>query len=324
MLAIPGLPDGDRDRRPARAWSPPDHDRDRDRLTCRSSPASCEAPCSPSAGTTLSSLHDRSVCAVGRFSSRTFCRTPSRRSSWPATLALATAIIDAAGLGLPRSRAAGSGNAGMGYDAHRHRALPADRPDARIYPGIAIVLSVLGFNLVGDGLARRSTRSCGRSGRIPRPHCSSVEGLQVELDRPRHVRAVDGSPSRSRRADAGHRRRVRLRQERHRALGAPALPPAGRVRRADPFEGRDSSPPRTGAAGDPRQPDRDDVPGPDDVPQPGLTVGRQIPEPLRTHRGLSREAARARAVEMLRQVGIPARGAATTTRTSSPAGCASA
>jgi len=38
---------------------------------------------------------------------------------------------------------------------------------------------------------------------------------------------------------------------------------------------------------------------------PVLSVGRQITETLTLHRGLSREAAKARAIEMLRLVGIP-------------------
>ncbi|MGE0481043.1 MAG: ABC transporter ATP-binding protein [Phycisphaerae bacterium] len=37
---------------------------------------------------------------------------------------------------------------------------------------------------------------------------------------------------------------------------------------------------------------------------PVLTIGRQIAEPLETHRGISRRAARARAIELLEQVGI--------------------
>ncbi len=38
---------------------------------------------------------------------------------------------------------------------------------------------------------------------------------------------------------------------------------------------------------------------------PALTVGRQLAEPLRVHAGLSRRQARARAVELLAQVGVP-------------------
>jgi ABC-type dipeptide/oligopeptide/nickel transport systems, permease components len=40
----------------------------------------------------------------------------------------------------------------MGHHVDRHRALPADGAVPRRLPGVAIVLSVLGFNLIGDGL----------------------------------------------------------------------------------------------------------------------------------------------------------------------------
>ncbi len=52
--------------------------------------------------------------------------------------------------------------------------------------------------------------------------------------------------------------------------------------------------------------DRDDLPGPDDLAQPGLPVGDQIVEAIRAHRpGTSRSEARARAIELLGAVGIP-------------------
>ena len=58
---------------------------------------------------------------------------------------------------------------------------------------------------------------------------------------------------------------------------------------------------------------------------PVLTVGKQIGEVLRVHLGMSRRDARARAIELLRLVGIRLRsGASTSTRTSSRAACASA
>ena len=57
---------------------------------------------------------------------------------------------------------------------------------------------------------------------------------------------------------------------------------------------------------DPRQADRDDLPGPDDEPEPGaLTIGRQLREPLETHLGMNKKEALARAAELLDQVGIP-------------------
>ena len=68
------------------------------------------------------------------------------------TLALATAIIDVAGLGFlglgpqdPSTPEWGT----MLTDADRYLAAA---PFLVIVPGITIVLSVLGFNLIGDGL----------------------------------------------------------------------------------------------------------------------------------------------------------------------------
>ena len=51
--------------------------------------------------------------------------------------------------------------------------------------------------------------------------------------------------------------------------------------------------------------DRDDLPGPDDLAQPGLRVGYQIVEAIRAHRKMSDAEARALAIEMLRAVEIP-------------------
>jgi peptide/nickel transport system permease protein len=69
-----------------------------------------------------------------------------------ATLALATAIIDAAGLGFlglgpqdPSTPEWGT----MLTDTVRYL---QTAPHLAIFPGLAIVISVLGFNLIGDGL----------------------------------------------------------------------------------------------------------------------------------------------------------------------------
>src|SRR5919204_2565595 len=68
------------------------------------------------------------------------------------TLALATAIIDVAGLGFlglgPQDPATPEWGT-MLTDADRYL---QSAPFLAIFPGIAIVLSVLGFNLIGDGL----------------------------------------------------------------------------------------------------------------------------------------------------------------------------
>ena len=58
---------------------------------------------------------------------------------------------------------------------------------------------------------------------------------------------------------------------------------------------------------------------------PVYRVGWQIAEQIRAHEKISKQAARARAIELLTAVGIPhARSGSTTTRTSSPAACGSA
>ena len=59
---------------------------------------------------------------------------------------------------------------------------------------------------------------------------------------------------------------------------------------------------------------------------PVLTVGDQLGEMFRVHQGMSRKDARAKAVELMDRVRIPAAAGAgrATTRTSSPAVCASA
>ena len=78
-------------------------------------------------------------------------------------------------------------------------------------------------------------------------------------------------------------------------------------------------------ARDPRHRDRDDLPGPDDLAQPGLPIGEQIAEPIRAHEDVSKARRAARAIELLEPVGIPDPAARrTTTRTSSRAACASA
>ena len=57
---------------------------------------------------------------------------------------------------------------------------------------------------------------------------------------------------------------------------------------------------------------------------PTKTIGYQVAEPVRLHRGVSKSAAPDRAVEVLSLVGLPGpRSGSTTTRTSCPAACGS-
>ena len=68
------------------------------------------------------------------------------------TLALATAIIDVAGLGFLGLGPGDPRVAGVGRDADRFGPLPADAPYLIFFPGAAIVITAIGFNLLGDGL----------------------------------------------------------------------------------------------------------------------------------------------------------------------------
>jgi peptide/nickel transport system permease protein len=69
-----------------------------------------------------------------------------------ATLALATAIIDAAGLAFLGLGSADPGIPEWGRMLAETQAFLQRAPHLAIFPGLAIVISVLGFNLVGDGL----------------------------------------------------------------------------------------------------------------------------------------------------------------------------
>ena len=70
-----------------------------------------------------------------------------------ATLALATAIIDVAGLGFLGPRPGRSADRRVGDDADR--CAPASYRQAPwiiFFPGVAISITAIGFNLLGDGL----------------------------------------------------------------------------------------------------------------------------------------------------------------------------
>ena len=69
-----------------------------------------------------------------------------------ATLALATAIIDVAALGFLGLGPQDPSTPEWGTMLTDTDALPPDGAPSGDLPGVAIVISVLGFNLIGDGL----------------------------------------------------------------------------------------------------------------------------------------------------------------------------
>ena len=120
--------------------------------TCRSSRACCAARSSRSERTT--SCSPRASVGVPRRTILVSHILPNAISPVivQGTLALATAIIDVAGLGFlglgpqdPSTPEWGT----MLTDTMRYL---QTAPHLAIIPGIAIVISVLGFNLIGDGL----------------------------------------------------------------------------------------------------------------------------------------------------------------------------
>jgi peptide/nickel transport system permease protein len=92
------------------------------------------------------------------------------------TLALATAIIDVAGLGF-----LGLGPQDPGTPEWGTMLTEVDRylqsaPHLAIIPGVAIVISVLGFNLIGDGLREAlDPKLRGRVGRFRAPKAEPLE-----------------------------------------------------------------------------------------------------------------------------------------------------
>ena len=143
-------------------------------------------------------------------------------------------------------------------------------PFLAIFPGLAIVIVVLGFNLIGDGCARRSTRSCAAvseraaarsticasSSGPSRGTMYAVNGISFD-DREGETLGIVGESGCGKSVTA-----LAL-------LGI--LPRAGRRRRrAAQFEGRDLLRCRMRELRTcPGQGDRDDLPGPDDEPEPG-------------------------------------------------------
>ena len=226
-----------------------------------------------------------------------------------ATLAMATAIIDVAALGFLGLGPPDPGTPEWGTmlsDVNRYF---VSGPHLAIAPGLAIVLVVLGFNLIGDGAARGARPQAPRPMKPAREPLLSVEDLHVEFWTSRGtVYAVNGitfdiAPGETLGivGESGCGKSVTSLA----LLGI--LSRAGRVTAGTAmFEGRDLLTLPDDALRKIRGRDIAMIfQDPMTSLNPVLTVGRQIREALETHFDLDKKAANERAAELLDRVGIP-------------------
>ena len=109
-----------------------------------------------------------------------------------ATLALATAIIDVAGLGFLGLGPQDPVDARVGHDADGHDRYLQTAPHLAIIPGVAIVVSVLGFNLIGDGLREALDPKLRGRARAPSRSSSSTTCTSASGPSRGLVHAVNG------------------------------------------------------------------------------------------------------------------------------------
>ena len=223
------------------------------------------------------------------------------------TLALATAIIDVAGLGFlglgpqdPSTPEWGT----MLTDTTRYL---QSAPHLALIPGLAIVISVLGFNLIGDGLREALDPQVQGEG-VNEP-LLSVEDLEVRFWTSRGIiHAVNGisfdvAPGETLGivGESGCGKSVTSLA----ILGI--LPRAGRVTAGSVrYQGRDL----VGLSDDELRTIRGKeiamiFQDPMTSLNPVLTIGRQLREALETHFDLDKDETHKRAAELLDRVGIP-------------------
>ena len=142
-----------------------------------------------------------------------------------------------------------------------------------LFPGLAIFLTVLTINFVGDGLRDAFDPRRVLYGGPGRWRSLDIQGLKTHFKTDDGwLHAVDGVDLS---IDAGQTVCVvgdRVAAKRHRQDGdAPDRHAAGQDRgRARAWKGGPGAGERRGDAEDPRQGDRDHLPGADDQPQPGV------------------------------------------------------
>ena len=257
-------------------------------------------------------------------------RTRSGRSSSPATLVVAASIITESAL----SSSAWGAAARLPPGAH-----PAARRQAHIDSAAAWSLFPGDDDLPHrDHASTSSATACATPsirGKVmsamPLPDDSESASIDLFFDRRGELNAVNGVSfdRRAARRSASSASRAAARGDRALDHAADPEPPgrivAGQIlfRRPGPASALD----RGADAPDPRQPDRDDLPGADDLAQPGASPSAtRSPRRSRLHQRASGARRHERAVELLELVGIPHAGSARSTsiRTSSRAACASA
>ena len=188
----------------------------------------------------------------------------------------------------------------------------ARRPGSSPSPGIALAITVLGLNLLGDGLRDVLDPRLENSAGLRRCSMLSRTSRTAFGTAAASVTAVDGRQLRPRAGrDPRHRRRVRQRQERHRAVDhGPAAAAAGPRRRAARSASRGADLLAAVAKRSMRRirgaEHLDDLPGADDLAQPGVhrSATRSPRRCARTSAWSARRRATAR-VELLEKVGIP-------------------
>jgi ABC-type Fe3+/spermidine/putrescine transport system ATPase subunit len=170
-------------------------------------------------------------------------------------------------------------------------------PHWALFPGMAIFLTVLSINFIGDGL-----RDALDPGGCCDGACWRSRAQDPLQDRRRlAARGRRRRHGHRRRRNAGRGRRIGLRQERHRQdmMKLIDMPP-GRIA-AGEVCGRAATwcRCRSPRCEDPRQGDRDDLPGADDQPEPGVHRGRPDRRGVRLHEGPGPQGRDERATEML-------------------------
>ncbi len=182
-------------------------------------------------------------------------------------------------------------------------------PFLAIIPGHRDRPLVLGFNLIGDGLREALDPKLRGPclSRCSRSRTCASQFWTVARHGPRRQRRLVRRSRRARRSASSASRAAARASRRSRCSGSCRAQRRGDDRHARSSRGGDLiGLPDSELRSDPRPRDRDDLPGPDDEPEPGADDRAADPgAAARRTSGIDRKAANARAVELLDQVGIP-------------------